>query len=131
MDRVEVLAYGSRLFDSAAWSCYVGDKFLLKRFLAQCSRTGSEETIDGYSCELQHVIQWRDGLYPELLLRELDPALCEEWVNSLRELVAAEGIRPRISNRRISAVSAGYSPSSDAKESNAVNSETCPTFDGR
>lgn len=45
-------------------------------------------------------------MYLDLHLRELDPAPCEEWVSSLRELVAAEEIRPRTFYRRISAVSA-------------------------
>ena len=118
MDRAEALAYVSRLFDSAAAGAVIwGDRLLLKRFLAQCSRTGSAETIDGYRRELQHFIQWRDGLYPDLLLRELDPALCDEWVNSLRERVAAEEIRPRTFNRRISAVSAMFRWASEPSRS--------------
>ena len=43
MDKAEALAYVSRLFDAAqAGAVLWGDKLLLKRFLAQCSRTGLE-----------------------------------------------------------------------------------------
>ena len=45
MDKAEALAYVSRLFDAAqAGAVLWGDNLLLKRFLAQCSRTGSKET---------------------------------------------------------------------------------------
>ena len=45
MDKAEALAYVSRLFDAAqAGAVLWGDKLLLKRFLEQCSRTGSKET---------------------------------------------------------------------------------------
>ena len=47
MDKEEALAYVSRLFDAAqAGAVLWGDKLLLKRFLEQCSRTGSKETQD-------------------------------------------------------------------------------------
>ena len=49
LDKAEALAYVSRLFDAAAAGAVLwGDKLLLKRFLEQCSRTGSQETKDGY-----------------------------------------------------------------------------------
>ena len=49
LDKAEALAYVSRLFDAAqAGAVLWGDKLLLKRFLEQCSRTGSKETQDGY-----------------------------------------------------------------------------------
>ena len=55
LDKAEVLAYVSRLFDAAhAGAVLWGDKLLLKRFLDQCSRTGSQETKDGYRRELCH-----------------------------------------------------------------------------
>ena len=49
MDKAEALAYVSRLFDAAttgSGAVLWGDELLLKRFLEQCSRTGSQETID-------------------------------------------------------------------------------------
>ncbi|WP_255486404.1 tyrosine-type recombinase/integrase [Synechococcus sp. BMK-MC-1] len=85
-----------------------GDKLLLKRFLEQCSRTGSQETKDGYRRELRHFISWRDQNHPHLHLRELDPALVDVWISSLREQVEAGELKPRSFNRRISAVSAFY-----------------------
>ena len=59
MDKAEALAYVSRLFDAAeAGAVLWGDKLLLKRFLDQCSRTGSQETKDGYRRELRHFTGW-------------------------------------------------------------------------
>ena len=109
MDKAEALAYVSRLFDAAqAGAVLWGDKLLLKRFLEQCSRTGSKETQDGYRRELRHFVRWRDRNHPHLHLRELDPALVDDWVSQLREQVAAGELMPRSYNRRISAVSALY-----------------------
>ena len=49
MDRAEALAFVSRLYDSAQAGAHIwGDALLVKRFLTQCSRTGSQETRDGY-----------------------------------------------------------------------------------
>ncbi len=109
MDKAEALAYVSRLFDAAtAGAILWGDDLLLKRFLEQCSRTGSQETINGYARELRHFVCWRDELHPHLHLRELAPALVDDWVSSLREMVSAGELKPRSFNRRISAVSAMY-----------------------
>ena len=109
LDKAEALAYVSRLFDAAqAGTVLWGDKLLLKRFLEQCSRTGSKETQDGYRRELRHFTRWRDRNHPHLQLRELDPALVDDWVSLLREQVAAGEMMPRSFNRRISAVSALY-----------------------
>ena len=109
MDKAEALAYVSRLFDAAqAGAMLWGDKLLLKRFLEQCSRTGSQETKDGYRRDLRHFVRWRDRNHPHLHLRELDPALVQDWVSQLREQVAAGELMPRSFNRRISAVSALY-----------------------
>ena len=85
-----------------------GDKLLLKRFLEQCSRTGSQETKDGYRRELRHFTRWRDQNHPHMHLRELDPALVDDWVSRLREQVAVGELMPRSFNRRVSAVSALY-----------------------
>ena len=65
LDKAEALAYVSRLFDAAAAGAVLwGDKLLLKRFLEQCSRTGSQETKDGYRRELRHFVRWRDQKEP-------------------------------------------------------------------
>ena len=109
LDKAEALAYVSRLFDAAqAGAVLWGDKLLLKRFLEQCSRTGSKETQDGYRRELRHFVCWRDQNHPHLHLRELDPALVDDWVSSLREQVAAGLMKPRTYNRRIAAISSLY-----------------------
>ena len=109
LDKAEALAYVSRLFDAAqAGALLWGDKLLLKRYLAQCSRTGSAETQAGYRRELRHFTRWRDQHHPHLHLRELDPALVDDWVSSLREQVAAGLMKPRTYNRRIAAISSLY-----------------------
>jgi len=109
LDKAEALAYVSRLFDAAhAGAVFWEDKLLLKRFLDQCSRTGSQETKDGYRRELRHFTGWRDQHHPHLHLRELDPALIQDWVSQLREQVEGGALMPRSFNRRISAVSALY-----------------------
>jgi site-specific recombinase XerD len=109
MDKAEALAYVSRLFDAAqAGAVLWGDKLLMKRFLAQCSRTGSVETQAGYRRELRHFTRWRDQHHPHLHLRELDPALVDDWVSSLREQVVAGLMKPRTYNRRIAALSSLY-----------------------
>ena len=49
MDKAEALAYVSRLFDAAqAGAVLWGDALLIKRFIGQCSRTGSKATQEGY-----------------------------------------------------------------------------------
>ena len=109
MDKAEALAYVSRLFDAAqAGAAVWGDALLIKRFISQCSRTGSKATQAGYRRELRHFIRWRDRNHPHLHLRELDPALADDWVPQLREQVAAGELMPRSFNRRVSAVSALY-----------------------
>jgi hypothetical protein len=109
MDKAEALAFMSRLFDAAqAGAVLWGDELLLKRFLEQCSRTGSQETISGYARELCHFIRWGDEHHPHLRLRELDPSLVDDWLFLLREMVSAEELKQRSFNRRISAVSAMY-----------------------
>ena len=108
LDKAEALAYVSRLFDAAqAGAVLWGDKLLLKRFLEQCSRTGSGDQgrLPARAAALH---RWRDRNHPHLHLRELDPALVDDWVSQLREQVAAGELMPRSFNRRISAVSALY-----------------------
>ena len=111
MDKAEALAFVSRLFDAAeAGAVLWGDELLLKRFLTQCSRTGSQETRDGYRRELMHYLRWRDQHHPHLHLREIAPAMAQDWIDALRQQVDAGLIKPRSFNRRVScSVSAGCS----------------------
>ena len=109
MDRAEALAFVSRLYDSAQAGAHIwGDALLVKRFLTQCSRTGSQETRDGYRREVRRFMRWRDRNHPDLHLREIDPSLAQDWVSLLRERVDAGLMKPRTFNRRIAAISSLY-----------------------
>ena len=109
MDRAEALAFVSRLYDSAQAGAHIwGDALLVKRFLTQCSRTGSQETRDGYRREVRRFMRWRDRNHPDLHLREIDPSLAQDWVSQLREQVEAGHMKPRTFNRRIAAISSLY-----------------------
>ncbi len=85
MERHEALAFVSKLYDHAK-ACHSvwGDKLLLRKFLGQRSRTNSAETRNGYRRELRHLCQWRDSNYPDLLLRQLDPYVMQQWVEGGR-----------------------------------------------
>ena len=121
MDKAEALGYVSRLFDAAqAGAVLWGDKLLLKRYLAQCSRTGSAETQAGYRRELRHFTRWRDQHHPHLHLRELDPALVDDWVSQRREQVEAGHMKPRTFNRRIAAISSLYRWASEPSRSSVT-----------
>ncbi|QNJ15927.1 putative integrase/recombinase domain protein [Synechococcus sp. A18-40] len=118
MDKAEALAYVSRLFDAAqAGAVLWGDNLLLKRFLAQCSRTGSKETQDGYRREIDHYVRWRDRVHPHLHLREIDSTLVEDWIAELRQQVELGDLKPRSFNRRISAISSLYRWASETTRS--------------
>ena len=81
MERHEALAFVSRLYDHAkAGHSVWGDKLLLRKFLGQCSRTNSAETRSGYMRELRHFTRWREANYPDLLLRQIDPHVMQQWV---------------------------------------------------
>ena len=109
MDKAEALAYVSRLFDAAeAGAVLWGDALLIKRFISQCSRTGSKATQDGYRFEIREFTRWRDRHHPHLNLSEINPAFCQDWVSFLREQVEAGLMKPRTFNRRIAAVSSLY-----------------------
>ena len=41
------------MFDTAAGAVLWGDALLMKRFLSQCSRSGSAETVRGYKREIR------------------------------------------------------------------------------
>ncbi|MBD1192867.1 MAG: tyrosine-type recombinase/integrase [Vulcanococcus sp. Clear-D1] len=118
MDKAEALAFVSRLFDAADTGAVLwGDELLLKRFLTQCSRTGSQETRDGYRRELMHYLRWRDQHHPHLHLREIAPAMAQDWIDALRQQVDAGLIKPRSFNRRVSAVSSLYRWASELSRS--------------
>ena len=120
MDRAEALAFVSRLFDSAQAGAHIwGDALLVKRFLTQCSRTGSQETRDGYRREVRRFMRWRDRNHPDLHLREIDPSLAQDWVSQLRDEVDAGLIKPRTFNRRVAAISSLYRWASDPSRSGA------------
>jgi site-specific recombinase XerD len=118
MDRAEALAFVSRLYDSAQAGAHIwGDALLVKRFLTQCSRTGSQETRDGYRREVRRFMRWRDRNHPDLHLREIDPSLAQDWVSQLREEVDAGHMKPRTFNRRIAAISSLYRWASEPSRS--------------
>ena len=96
MDKAEALAYVSRLFDAAqAGAVLWGDALLIKRFISQCSRTGSRATQDGYRFEIREFCRWRERNHPHLHLREINPAFCQDWVSQLREQVEEGHMKPR------------------------------------
>jgi len=106
MDKAEALAFVSRIFDAAPSGAVLwGGKLLVKRFLAQCSRTGSSETVRGYNREIREFTRWRDLHHPHLHLREMNPAFCQDWVDELRREVEEQRIKPRTFNRRIATIS--------------------------
>ena len=121
LDKAEALAYVSRLFDAAQAGAVIwGDNLLLKRFLSQCSRSGSMETQEGYRRELRHFNRWRDEHHPHLYLRELDSALVEDWIAGLRAMVESGDLKPRSFNRRVSVVSSFYRWASEPRRSAAT-----------
>jgi site-specific recombinase XerD len=102
VDRHQARQWFEGLLDAAAagheiWS----DAELTSRFLAQCSRTGSAETRDGYARELRHLAAWLEVNAPGIPLRLLDPCTAEQAVADLRSQVDAGVIRPRTFNRRL------------------------------
>ncbi len=109
MDKAEALAFVSRMFDTAAAGAVLwGDALLIKRFLTQCSRSGSSETVRGYKREIREFTRWRDRNHPHLHLREIDAAFCQDWVSQLREQVEVGLMKPRTFNSRIAAISSLY-----------------------
>ena len=109
MDKAEAFAYVSRFFYAVqAGAAVWGDTLLIKRFISQCSRTGSKATQEGYRFEIREFTRWRDRHHPHLHLREINPAFCQDWVDELRREVEAERMKPRTFNRRIAAISSLY-----------------------
>jgi site-specific recombinase XerD len=120
MDRSEALAYVSRLFDAAAAGAVMwADSDLVERFLVGCSRSGSKETSAGYRREINRLIQWRDHHHPDLLLRQLDPAVAQDFVDGLLHQVESGEIKPRTFNRRVAAISALFRWASEPTRSAA------------
>ena len=118
MDKAEALAFVSRMFDTAAAGAVLwGDALLMKRFLSQCSRSGSAETVRGYKREIREFTRWRDRHHSNLHLREINAAFCQDWVSQLRVQVEAGLIKPRTLNRRIPAMSSLYRWASEASRS--------------
>jgi site-specific recombinase XerD len=93
---------------AAAGAVLWGDELLIKRFLTQFTRSGSSETVRGYKRELRDFTRWRDSHHPNLHLREINAAFCQDWVSQLREQVEAGLMKPRTFNRRIAAISSLY-----------------------
>ena len=56
--------------------------------------------------DLRHLTKWRDRHYPDLLIRELDPPMVQNWIDDLRGQVDAGEIKPRSFHRRLSVLSA-------------------------
>jgi site-specific recombinase XerD len=109
MSREEALAFISRLYDAqAAGAKLWSDSELIHRFLQQCSRTGSNETIRGYGRDLRSLVEWLDIQCPGKPLRCLDPALAENAVDDLRTQVQQGVIAQRTFNRRFAAWSSLY-----------------------
>ena len=121
MDKAEALAFVSRMFDTAAAGAVLwGDALLMKRFLSQCSRSGSAETVRGYKREIREFTRWRDRNHPHLHLREINAAFCQDWVSQLREQVEAGHMKPRTFNRRIAAISSLYRWASEPSRSSVT-----------
>ena len=77
MDKAEALAFVSRMFDTAAAGTVLwGDALLMKRFLSQCSRSASTETVRGYKREIREFTRWHDRNHPHMHLREINAAFC-------------------------------------------------------
>jgi len=109
LDREAALAWVSRMFDAhAAGHKPWDDSELIDRWLAQCSRTGSQETVSAYRREIRHLQTWLEGNHPGAPLRMLDPVMSENLVADLREKVQAGEMAPRSFNRRLAAWSSLY-----------------------
>ena len=121
MDRAEAMAFISRMFDAVQAGAVVwDDEELIRRFLSACSLTGSAETRSGYAREIRRLLSWLDQFHPGLSLRLLDPAIAQDWVDFLLQLVESGQLKPRSYNRRLAACSALYRWASDPSRSSAT-----------
>lgn len=121
LDKPAALAFVARLFDAAdAGVAIWSDELLIDRFLLQCSRSGSQETVSGYAREIRVFCEWRDRAHPHLALRQLHPAFCQDWVDSLRREVEAGLMAARTFNRRLAAISSMYRYASEPSRAAAT-----------
>ena len=123
MDKADALAFVARAFDAKAAGDHAwDDDELITRFLSQCSRTGSQETISGYRREIDAFRSWRwhrasaKGTKTQPI-RTVTPGEAQEWVDDERELVTLGTCKPRTFNRRIAAVSALFRWASEPSRS--------------
>lgn len=118
MDRTDALAFVSRLFEAAEAGAEVwSDAELVSRFLASCSRSGSQETRSAYRLDLQCLADWIARDNPGLILRQFSPAHAQRYVDAMRERVEASEIARRTFNRRVSTVSALFRWASEPNRS--------------
>ena len=123
MDKHDALKWVSQMFDAAnAGDVVWDDNEIVDRFLAQCSRTGSEETKAGYRRDLTAFRQWLWLQDPERMLRAVTPQQAEDWVSYERSLVGTEDgqRKPRSFNRRVAAVSALFRWASEPNRSTST-----------
>lgn len=113
MPKADVLALVSRLCDAAAATALWSDDELCERFLGQCSRTGSRETISAYKRELQQLHRWIDAHHPGAPLRALTPPMAQHCLGDLRAQVAEGTMQPATFNRRLACWSSLWQWASD------------------
>lgn len=114
MDRGAAIAFFSRLLDAAqAGAATWSDDELLASWLANCSRSGSAETVATYRREIGHLLAWLAMHRPGMALRQLDPATAQAYVDHLREQVAAGVIAARTFNKRLSAAQSAFNFAAD------------------
>ena len=105
MPKADALAFVARMFDAQeAGDTIWSDDEIVERFLQQCSRTGSQETRDGYRREINAFRSWlwstpvgrsEDGQ----AFRRITPQMAENWVAFERAAVDREERRPRSFSR--------------------------------
>lgn len=114
MDRADALAFFARLLDAAqAGAVTWSDRELVETWLAGVSRSGSRETVATYRREIGHLLAWIAEHHGGLLLRQLDPAKAQAYVDHLRHQVAAGVLAARTFNKRISAAKSLFGFASD------------------
>jgi site-specific recombinase XerD len=115
MSREDFVAQMMRVWDARqtglpAWD----DDDLIERFLGQCSRSGSTETVSAYSREIRrHLLPWIAQHHPGLTLRQLSPAHAQDLVAELRQAVTDGRLAERSFNRRLACWRSLWSFASD------------------
>lgn len=121
MSREQALAWVSRLYDAqAAGATLWSDAELVARFLQQCSRTGSPETVISYRRDLKVLADWLLLHQPGVSLRSLDPSVAEDALADLRAQVQEGQIKPRTFNRRLACWSSLWRWASEPTRSGAT-----------